>query len=64
MSTRTEGNQEQDIPGTARRVVLAAVTAALALGLMGAYGGGEHSDAKEVGGEAPAPATPRPAPSS
>ncbi|MEV4972603.1 hypothetical protein [Streptomyces scopuliridis] len=41
---------------------LAAVTAALALGLIGACGGGEQSDAKEAGSEAPA--TPPPAPSS
>ncbi|MFE2034484.1 hypothetical protein ACFXBB_14745 [Streptomyces scopuliridis] len=43
-------------------MALAAVTAALALGLMGACGGGEHSDAKEAAGEAPA--TPPPAASS
>lgn len=47
------------MPGTARRVTLAAVTAALALGLMGACGGGERSDGKKAGSEAPsAPATP------
>ncbi|MFJ2670547.1 hypothetical protein [Streptomyces sp. NPDC087525] len=57
MSTRTEGRPEEDTPGTARRVCLAAVTAALSLGLMGACGGGERSDAKEAGNEAPA--TPR-----
>ncbi|MGW6597943.1 hypothetical protein [Streptomyces sp. NPDC055036] len=69
MSTHTEDGRERDIsdpghpgqdaPGTVRRGVLAAVTAALALGLMGACGGGEHSDAKEAGGEARA--TPPPA---
>ncbi|MFD7092976.1 hypothetical protein ACFV94_34985 [Streptomyces sp. NPDC059896] len=58
MSTRTEGGHEQDMPGTVRRVCLAAVTAALSLGLMGACGGGERTGAKEAGGEAPATSRP------